>query len=104
MARVIAWPWRIGADGAVGTVEQWGPEHARQCAAMIAGTMMGERSLAPLLGVPDPIGRGLSRDQVVAALAIGEPDLAVVDVTVSPVSGGRQRIRVSARWKDDDEA
>lgn len=99
--RALAHPLRLDSEGAFATVEQGGAREARQLAAGIVSTTLGERPLAPDMGIFDPVTVGLSRGEVVAAIGLGEPDLVVVDVAIGR-AGDRQSVAVTVAW--DEEA
>lgn len=100
--RVLAHPLRVHG-GQFATVEQGSPRHLQQLAAAIVSTRLGERPLAPDVGIVDPAGVGLSESEVVAALAVAEPDVQVLNVTISGPTAGRQQVAVTVAWADDDE-
>lgn len=98
--RVLAFPLRI-ESGAFSTVEQGSGVQAQQLAQMIVGTILRERELAPDFGVFDPVGVGVSKAEMVAAVDLCEPDLRVTDVSVAQ-TGGRQDVRVSVVWDEEE--
>lgn len=100
--RVLAEPLRI-ESGAFATVEQGSDRHLQQLAASIVSTRIGERRLAPDVGIIDPAGVGLTSSEVVAALALAEPDVQVTDVTITGPTGGRQSVTVTVAWADDED-
>lgn len=95
--RVLAHPFRLDGSGAVATVEQGSLIHAAQLAQAVVATVVGERELAPDFGIPDPTGRGVSVEGIVAAIGICEPDLTVVSVEVD--GGEQQDVSITVAWE-----
>lgn len=96
--RVFAHPLRIDAGGSFATVEQGGTAQAGQLAKAVVATFVGERPLAPDFGIPDPTGKGVGADSIIAAMGICEPDLEVVGAEIDgccDVLPVKQRFRVS---------
>lgn len=99
--KVLAFPLRLGADGAFASVEQGSAAQAEQLARVVLCTVVGERALAPDFGLLDRVGVGLSAGEVRAAVALCEPGVVVDSVTVG-VRGDRQRVEVSVGWEAED--
>lgn len=99
--RVFSHPLRIDPDGSFATVEQGSARQAQQVAIAVVSTSLRERPLAPDFGVMDPVGVGVSAAEAAAAVALGEPDLEVIGVTVSPTVESRQPVQVSVRWIEE---
>lgn len=102
--RVLSHPFRLDGAGAVATVEQWSPGQRDQLVLAIVATTRGERRLAPGFGLADPVGRGVTADEVRAAVERCEPDLRVTGVDVGDPAGSRVAVRVSAVWRADEVA
>ena len=101
--RVFAHPLRLDGSGNVATVEQWSVQQAQQVGLAIVATVIGERPLAPLFGISDPVGVGVEYDQIAAAVDICEPDLLLVGATFDgPDTDGRQDVTVTVAWRTDD--
>lgn len=100
--RVIAHPFRLDGSGRVATVEQWGDARRDQLVTAIVSTARGERTLAPVFGLADPVGRVLGVDEVRAAVELCEPDIRVTGVDVSGPSGSRVAVKVSTIWRADE--
>lgn len=98
--RVLEFPVRIAGEQ-LATVEQGSPQEAAQVAQAVVSTVLRERLLAPDFGIMDPVGVGVHASEVVAAMAICEPDLVVLDVEVSGPVDSRQSVSVSVEWGDD---
>ena len=101
--RVLSHPFRLDGNGAIATVEQWSDAQCQQVAQAIVSTVRGERALAPVFGLADPVGRALSPDEVRAAVEMCEPDIRVTGVTVSEPVGGRVSVTVASLWRADEE-
>jgi len=101
--RVLSHPFRLDGSGAIATVEQWSDVQCQQVAQCIVQTVRGERSLAPVFGLADPVGRVLSPDEVRAAIELCEPDIRVTAVDVAPATGGRVSVTVASIWRADEE-
>lgn len=101
--RVLAHPFRIDTGGSVGTVEDWTAAEMLQIVTAIVSTSIGERPLAPMFGLVDPVGRTVTDDEVSAAVSLCEPDIRVVAVSAPQPSQGRQPVQVTAVWRDDEE-
>ena len=99
--RVLAHPFRLDGSGSFATVPQGSPAQAQQVAVAVVSTILGERDLAPDFGIFDPVAVGLSSAEVVAAMAICEPDLTVTGVDISQL-GDRQSVSVSVVWTEED--
>ena len=99
--RVFAHPFKLDADGAVATVEQWSANQAQQVGVAIVSTRIGERPLAPLFGITDPIIAGVEYDQIAAAVDLCEPDLELVDATIDGPTNSRQVVALTVAWRTD---
>lgn len=88
MARHLAFPFAVGADGGLATLEQDSPAEVTQSVALLLSTEPGERSAEPEYGYPSPLGRGV--DPVEVAEVIGEhedrADPALVEVTLTAIA------------------
>jgi hypothetical protein len=98
--RVLSFPLRIEGE-AFSSIEQDSDRQAQQLAQMIVGTRLRERPLAPDFGTFDPVGVGVSGSEMVAAVALSEPDLEVVEVAVSR-DGDREKASITVRWIEED--
>ena len=102
LVRVFAHPLRLDSEGAVATVDQGSLLHAQQLAIGIVSTFLGERPLAPDFGIFDPVAVGTSVAEVTAAVDLCEPDLKVVDVTITQVDD-QQQVQATVAWDFDGE-
>ena len=101
--RVLSHPFRLDGNGAIATVEQWSDVQCQQVTQAIVATVRGERTLAPVFGLADPVGRTLSPDEVRAAVELCEPDIRVTAVDVAPAASGRVSVTVASIWRADEE-
>ena len=101
--KVLAHPLRLDGNGSFAVVEQGGPPQAQQLALAIHSTFTQERPLAPDFGIVDPVGTGLTAGEVRAAVALCEPDLTVLDVTITGPTDHRQRVVVTVAWADEED-
>jgi hypothetical protein len=102
--RVLAHPFRLDSSGRVATVEQWSGAQRDQLVLAIVSTCRGERTLAPVFGIADPVGRVLGADEVRAAVELCEPDIRVTGVEVTGPTGSRVGVKVSTVWRADEVA
>lgn len=101
--RVFSHPFRLDGSGAVATVEQWSERQAQEVGLAVVATVVGERPLAPLFGISDPIIAGVEYEQVAAAVDLCEPDLQLVDATIDGPTDSRQVVALTVAWRTDDE-
>ena len=101
--RILAFPFRLGRDGSVVTVEQETIEaHAQQVAAYLL-TVVGERPLVPGFGISDPTFEldGLEEAEVRAAVAQFGPPIDVVGVRPQISIRDVQSMRVTVAMSED---
>ena len=79
---VLAFPFRIDANGAVPLVQQGSDAHLAQQAYNFVSTRPGELPLAPAYGLNDPAFRVVERGEIVTGLAVFHPDINIVDVNI----------------------
>jgi len=91
-------PFQIGADGRIATVEQGSDRQVEDAIAITALTVQGERVMARDFGVPDPaFAGGLTSDDVQASLnAYGPDGVRVTEVVQTPVDA--RTVRADIRW------
>lgn len=99
----LAHPFRIDAAGRAVTVEQGSARHAAETAGHIVSCEAGERSLAPLWGLIDPVGTRISADEVRAVIGFCEPGLRVDRVDVTETAEGTTAVAIDVDWSTDDE-
>ena len=93
---VMAWPFRLGVNGAVATVVDGSAEADEQAVAVLALTRRGERELVPGFGTRDPVFSTLDVAELNAALSIFGPPVHVraVEVTYPRVDTERITLHV----------
>lgn len=103
--RVFAHPLRVDAGGRIATVEQDTDAEAVHTALLIVSTIAGERVLAPMIGIPDPVGTtgGLDESTLRALIHLAEPEIELASAQISSDGAGRQQIDMAVTWADDDE-
>lgn len=101
--RVFSHPFRLDGSGAVATVEQWSLQQAQEVGAAIVATTIGERVLAPVFGITDPVIAGVEYDQVAAAVDLCEPDLQLLSATFDGPTDSRQVVTLTVAWRTDDQ-
>lgn len=98
MARHLAFPIALGADGRLATLEQDSPAEVAQSVALLLATQPGERAAVPDYGYPSPLGRGVDAAEV--AELVGEwedrADPALVEVTLTSITEQRAVVHPSA--------
>lgn len=102
-ARVLAHPLRLDGNGSFAVVDQGGLPQAVQLAVAVCSTFTQERPLAPDFGIVDPVGTGLNAGEIRAAVALGEPDLEVLDVDITGPTDHRQRVAVTVAWAEEED-
>lgn len=96
MARVLSYPFRVGTDGSLGTVDEATDQADVEEVAMVLLTVRGERPLVPAYGIEDPAFVGIRAPEVVAACTRWTP-LVVTSVDVSADGPTTQLARVTIR-------
>lgn len=99
----MAFPFHVGTDGAVQTVEPGTDADVDQAIVMLVQTTLGERPLAPGYGIPDPAFNGVSAGDLQVGLdEYGPAGITIDEVTRDPQTQTTERMTV--RWsRDDDE-
>lgn len=93
--RVFAHPFRFGADRRIVTVEQGDDEHAAQQLAILLGTRLRERPLLPDYGTRDQAFSGVDPTEILAAVGVWVPDVAVQDLQVTASSDAVTDVTIS---------
>jgi hypothetical protein len=91
---VLSYPFRVGANGQVATVEQGSDEHRAELLAALILTRPGERDLVPGFGVPDPVFAGIDVAAVEGAAAVFGPKVTISDVQVTVTGPGSQDVLI----------
>ena len=99
----LAHPFRIDANGAAVTLEQGSARHAAECCGHVVSCEAGERALAPLWGLMDPVGTRINPDEITATISYAEPALAVARVEVSEFNDGTVSVDIDVDWADTDD-
>ena len=95
----LAHPFRIDAAGRAVTLEQGSARHAAECCGHIVSCEAGERSLAPLWGLIDPVGTRINPDEIRAVIGYAEP--ALLEVTES--NDNTAAVAIDVDWSDTDD-
>jgi hypothetical protein len=102
----LAHPFRIDANGSAVTLEQGSARHAAECCGHIISCEAGERALAPLWGLIDPVGTRITADEITATIGYAEPALRVDRVEVTERNDNTVAVDIDVDWSDtnDEEA
>lgn len=95
MARILSYPFRLGPDGSIATVEQGSDQANAEQVAVLILTREGERELCPTYGVDDPTFAELELGDVAAGLAMFGPDVDLESVQVTVPDEARQEVAVA---------
>lgn len=95
MQQVLSFPFRLGSNGAVATVEQDSDAAAAEQIAVLLLTRIGERPLSPDFGVTDMVGQGLDPSELAAAISAYGPEVTLQDVSITEVGDGVQQVTVT---------
>ncbi len=97
--RVFSHPLRLDNAGALVSIEDDSDRHAAQLAGITLSTIVGERGLAPAYGLKDPIGTNVNLGVIAATVTRCEPDLAVIDSTITTTATGAS-IKLAVAWAE----
>jgi hypothetical protein len=104
---LIAFPFAVGPDGAVVTVEDGTDDFVEQQLQVIVGTRPGERPMCWPFGIPDPAFDEIQPGDVQAVLDdFGPFGVSVDAVDAEPLPTGpggtsvASRVTVSWQWSD----
>ena len=103
MTATLAHPFRLDGNGSAVTVEQGSARHAAEACGHIVSCEAGERALAPLWGLMDPVGTRINADEIRAVIGYAEPALAVARVEVSEFNDGTVSVDIDVDWADTDD-
>ena len=103
MSVTLAHPFRVDSNGAAVTLEQGSVRHAAECCGHIVSCEAGERALAPLWGLMDPVGTRINPDEITATIGYAEPALSVARVEVSEFNDGTVSVDIDVDWADTDD-
>jgi hypothetical protein len=89
---------RLDSAGAVVTIEDTSARASAELAGHVIACLRGERPLAPEYGVADASGVGISSSAVAGAIAVCEPEISALSVSLAPVGTDRLRVHVDVEW------
>lgn len=95
---MISHPMRLDSAGAIVTIDDHSARAAAELAGHVVSCRIGERPLAQLYGINEPVPGHVSTDVIAAALAVCEPEITATRVDVAPASAGRVRVHVDVEW------
>lgn len=101
--RLISFPFRLDATGAVAGVEQDSDAWVEECIAVAMLTRPDEREQVPTFGVADPAFAAFPVSSLQRHLIDFGPDVSITEVRVDSVTEGRERVVVTWEHDDDDE-
>lgn len=101
MSETLRHPFRLDAAGSVATIRQGSAAHAAELVRHVISCRVGERPLAPLWGLSDPLGDGVDELDVRSALDYCEPDIELISVDVAGSPDGNADITVDATWRSN---
>lgn len=103
MTTTLAHPFRIDSNGAAVTLEQGSARHAAEACGHIVSCEAGERPLAPLWGLMDPVGTRINPDEIRAVIGYAEPALLVTRVEVTESNDNTVTVDIDVDWADTDD-
>ena len=103
MSVPLAHPCRIDANGSAVTIEQGSPRHAAEACGHIVSCEAGERALAPLWGLMDPVGTRINADEIRAVVGYAEPALLVTRVEITETNDNTVTADTDVDWADTDD-
>ena len=103
MSVTLAHPFRIDANGAAVTLEQGSARHAAECCGHVVSCEAGERALAPLWGLMDPVGTRINPDEIRAVIGYAEPALLVTRVEITESNDNTVAVDIDVDWSDTDD-
>jgi hypothetical protein len=95
VARMLAHPFRVSANGTAATVEQNSDDGNAQELAVLILTRTGERPLVPQFGIADPTFRGFEPSELTAAVSMYGPPVEITNVAVRQDGPHRQLVSVA---------
>jgi phage baseplate assembly protein W len=95
-ARLISFPFRLDANGAVATVGQGSDEEIEQQIAVAMLTRPGERITVPTYGVNDPAFSGFLLSHLIRQVTDFGPRVTIENVSVDKLDEGREKVVV--KW------
>lgn len=101
MPRLISFPFRLDANGAVATVDQGSDAEIEEQIAVAMMTRPGERITVPTFGVNDPAFTGFLLSALIRQVTDFGPRVTVENVSVNRLDEGREQVVV--KWTRVDE-
>lgn len=98
MSATLAHPFRLDSAGSAAVIPQSGERHAVEIVRHIVACRIGERPLAPVWGISDPVAGGVDEADIRAAVSRCEPDIVISGVTLTP-EGNTLDIVIDAAWR-----
>lgn len=95
MARILSHPFRLGRSGQAVTVEQDTDEANAEQLAVLVLTRLGERTLVPTFGIPDPTFGELDAGALTAAVELHGPPVSIEQLEVRYPSETTQEVTVA---------
>ena len=99
MSTTLAHPFRLDSAGSAAVIAQGGARHAIEIVRHIVSCRVGERPLAPVWGIADPLADGVDEAAIRAAIDLCEPDIVVSGVTLTPSGSNILDIVIDAAWR-----
>lgn len=94
MPRLISFPFRLDANGAVATVDQGSDAEIEQQIAVAMMTKPGERITVPTYGVNDPTFNGFLLSALIRQVTDFGPHVTIRKVSVDRLDEGREQVVV----------
>lgn len=95
MGEMLAFPFRVGPAGHLGTVDDTSDEGISQLIAAAVLTRPGERPLYPTFGIPDPTFSKLVGPNLAAVLAQYGPAVQVSAVDTNFTNSTTQEVTIN---------
>lgn len=99
MSTTLAHPFRLDSAGSAAIIPQGGKRHAVEVVRHIVSCRVGERPLAPVWGLADPLADGVDEADIRAAIDLCEPDIVVSGVTLTQSTTQDLDIVIDAAWR-----
>ena len=99
MSTTLAHPFRLDSAGSAAIIPQGTKRHAIEVVRHIVSCRVGERPLAPVWGISDPLADGVDEADIRAAIDLCEPDIVVSGVTLTQSTTQDLDIVIDAAWR-----
>lgn len=100
MPRLISFPFRLDANGAVATVDQGSDAEIEEQIALAMLTRPGERITVPTYGVNDPAFNGFLLSHLIRQVTDFGPRVTIENVSVNKLEEGKEQVVV--KWSRVD--